>query len=232
MQCGRLAATPLLLCLLLQAINASAGPQSALLAEAEVTTASGSKGVMVRPIGDGPYPGVLHLHGAGDTAASNVEALRIFARAGYVALDVDYRGIGTGSIDIQDIYKSLEFLNASRYVRRDVIGLNGYSLGGRMALRVAAQRRVLAVSTIAARSSSGSTPTVLAQAERLTVPILLQHGTEDSVVPYADAVLLEKKLRALRRPVELISYPGADHGDLPWRQVYDRVLAFFRTTLR
>ncbi|MBA2305155.1 MAG: dienelactone hydrolase family protein [Acidobacteria bacterium] len=197
-----------------------------------MTTTTGSKGVMVRPIGDGPFPAVLHLHGSGDTAAANVEALRIFARAGYVALDVDYRGVGSGSIDIQDIYKSLEFLNASRHVRQGAIGLNGFSLGGRLALRIATQRRVLAVSAIAARTTSGSTPTVLAQAERLTVPILLQHGTEDSVVPYGDAVVLEKKLRALGRPVELISYPGVDHGNLPWPQVYARVLEFFRTTLR
>ena len=77
-----------------------------------------------------------------------------------------------------------------------------------------------------------SNPTVLDQVGRLTCPILLQHGTEDSVVPYQDSVLLEKKLRELGRPVELISYPGADHGTLPWNQVYRRVLAFFRTQLR
>ncbi len=161
----RLSATLLLICLLVSAVNASSGSQPALLSESEVTTTTGSKGVMVRPIGDGPFPAVLHLHGSGDTAAANVEALRIFARAGYVALDVDYRGVGSGSIDIQDIYKSLEFLNASRHVRQGAIGLNGFSLGGRLALRIATQRRVLAVSAIAARTTSGSTPTVLAQAE-------------------------------------------------------------------
>ena len=64
------------------------------------------------------------------------------------------------------------------------------------------------------------------------MPILLQHGTQDAVVPYADAVALEKKLRSLGRPVELISYPGVGHADLPWRDVYGRVLEFFGTKVR
>ena len=53
------------------------------LVEAEVTTATGSRGVIVRPSGDGPFPAVLHMHGSGDTVANNVDVLRLFARAGY-----------------------------------------------------------------------------------------------------------------------------------------------------
>jgi dienelactone hydrolase len=202
------------------------------VAEAEVTTQSGSRGVMVRPLGPGPFPAVLHMHGSGDIVADNVQILRLFARAGYVAMDIEYRRTAGGSIDIGDIQTSLRYLNGSRYVRSDVIGLNGFSLGARMALLLAAREKVVALSAIAARTTSMSNPTVLDQAAKLTCPILLQHGTEDSVVPYQDSVLLEKKLRGLGRPVELISYPGADHGTLPWNQVYGRVLAFFRTHLR
>ena len=202
------------------------------VAEADVTTQSGSRGVMVRPLGPGPYPAVLHMHGSGDVVADNVQILRLFARAGYVAMDIEYRRTAGGSIDIGDIQRSLQYLNGSRYVRSGVIGLNGYSLGARMALLLAAREKVVALSAIAARTTSMSNPTVLDQAPRLTCPILLQHGTEDSVVPYQDSVLLERKLRELGRPVELISYPGADHGTLPWGQVYGKVLAFFRTHLR
>ena len=39
---------------------------------------------MYRPVGEGPYPAVLHLHGSGDTVANNVDILQRFARAGYV----------------------------------------------------------------------------------------------------------------------------------------------------
>jgi dipeptidyl aminopeptidase/acylaminoacyl peptidase len=229
----RFATAGFLACLLLssRAISSFAQPVAAL-PEAEVTTATGSRGVMIRPVGDGPYPAILHLHGSGDTVANNVGTLRLFARAGYVAMDVEYRKVGDGLIDMQDIYRSLDYLNGLRYVRRGLIGLNGFSLGGRLALRIAAHQSVLAVSAIGARTSSGSNPTVLDEAVRLRAPILLQHGTGDSVVPYNDAVLLEAKLKRLGRSVELISYPGADHSSLPWDQVYDRVLRFFSAYLR
>jgi dipeptidyl aminopeptidase/acylaminoacyl peptidase len=200
--------------------------------EAEVTTPTGSRGVMVRPSGDGPFPAILHLHGSGDAVANNVEILQLFARAGFVAMDVEYRESRPGTIDVEDVSKSLEYLDNSRYVRRGVIGLNGFSLGGRLALRVATRRKVLAVSAIAARTSSGSTPTILEQVDRLTVPILLQHGTADSVVPYNDSVLLVTKLRNVGRSVEFVSYAGAAHNTMPWDQVYEKVLSFFMSHLR
>ena len=180
---------------------------------------------MVRPVGPGPFPAVLHLHGSGDVVADNVQILRLFAHAGYVAMDIEYRRTAGGSIDIGDIQRSLQYLNGSRYVRSGVIGLNGYSLGARMALLLAAREKVVALSAIAARTTSMSNPTVLDQAARLTCP-------DSAAARNWDSVLLEKKLRGLGRPVELISYPGADHGTLPWGQVYGRVLAFFRTHLR
>jgi dipeptidyl aminopeptidase/acylaminoacyl peptidase len=198
----------------------------------EVTTPTGSRGVMVRPSGDGPFPAILHLHGSGDTVANNVNVLQLFARAGYVAMDVEYRELRAGTIDVEDVLKSLEFLNGSRYVRRGVIGVNGFSLGGRLALRVATREKVLAVSAIAARTSSGSTPTILEQAARLTSPILLQHGTDDSVVPYNDSVLLERSLKGMGRRVEFFSYAGAGHNTMPWDQVYEKVLSFFASHLR
>jgi dipeptidyl aminopeptidase/acylaminoacyl peptidase len=89
----------------------------------------------------------------------------------------------------------------------------------------------VAVSAIAARTTSGSTPTVLADAEKLTCPILLQHGMKDPVVPYEDSVLLDKTLKSLRRNVKLLSYPDAGHNDLPWEKVYGEVLSFFQTHL-
>ena len=71
--------------------SSSFAQRAVSLVEAEVTTATGSRGVIVRPSGDGPFPAVLHMHGSGDTVANNVDVLQIFARAGYVAMDVDYR---------------------------------------------------------------------------------------------------------------------------------------------
>jgi dipeptidyl aminopeptidase/acylaminoacyl peptidase len=165
--------------------------------------------------------------------ASNVDVLRLFARAGYAAMDVEYRRTTSGSIDLQDIFASFDFLNRAPNVKRGVIAINRFSLRARMALQVAAHRDARAVSAIAARTSSSmDTPTVLEEAARLRAPILLQHGVDDSVVPYNDSVLLERKLKGLGRTVALISYPGAGHNGLPWEQVYSRVLAFFAEHVR
>jgi len=230
----RVASLGVMLFAVLWPLTASPAPHARdiVLEEIAVTLPSGSRGMLVRPAGQGSYPAVLHLHGSGDTVASNVAVLRLFARAGYAAMDVEYRRTPSGSIDLQDIFASFDFLNKAPNVRRGMIAINGFSLGARMALHVAAHRETWAVSAIAARTSSGDTPTVLEEASRLRAPILLQHGVEDSVVPYNDSVLLEKKLKGLGRPVQLISYRGAGHNGLPWNQVYSRVLEFFAEHLR
>jgi dipeptidyl aminopeptidase/acylaminoacyl peptidase len=43
-------------------------------------------------------------------------------------------------------------------------------------------------------------------------PTLLVHGTEDTDVPYAQSVAMDKELRRLKIPHELITVPGAGHG--------------------
>ena len=79
--------------------------------EAEVTTATGSRGVIVRPSGDGPFPAVLHMHGSGDTVANNVDVLRLFARAGYVAMDVEYRELSLLESKLKSMGRSVEFFS-------------------------------------------------------------------------------------------------------------------------
>ena len=90
---------------------------------------------------------------------------------------------------------------------------------------------VRAVSAIAARTTGGEPPTLLDDADKLKMPILLQHGTEDPAVPYQDSVLLEQKLKGLKRRVTLVTYKGFDHNGLPWDRVYERALVFFRDAL-
>jgi len=102
MEIMRFSTVCLLTGVLLTCALASYAQDVADVAEAEVTTQSGSRGVMVRPLGPGPFPAVLHLHGSGDIVADNVQILRLFARAGYVAMDIEYRRTAAGSIDIGD----------------------------------------------------------------------------------------------------------------------------------
>jgi dipeptidyl aminopeptidase/acylaminoacyl peptidase len=200
---------------------------SSQLIQTDVTTPAGGKGVMIRPFGSGRHPAILHLHGSGETVAKSLVLLRLFARSGYVAMDIEYSQTGDSNIDIQDAIASLEFLRKSPYVQPRLLGVNGFSRGARAALRVAAVQDVRAVSAIAARTSAGTPPTILDEADKLKMPILLQHGLDDPTVPYQDSVLLEKKLKSLKRKVQLVSYKGSGHNDLPWDLVYETVLQFF-----
>src|SRR5690349_16935905 len=97
--------------------------QDGEIIQTDVTTPTGSQGVMVRPYGPGPFPAVLHLHGSGETVAKSLVLLRVFARAGYVAMDIEYRQNGGSAVDIDDVYASLEFLKHSRFVRPRLVGL-------------------------------------------------------------------------------------------------------------
>jgi dipeptidyl aminopeptidase/acylaminoacyl peptidase len=53
----------------------------------------------------------------------------------------------------------------------------------------------------------------LTYASRLNVPVLLIHGTEDRSVPIAQSQAMDKALRAARKDVRFISFPGEGHAD-------------------
>jgi dipeptidyl aminopeptidase/acylaminoacyl peptidase len=48
-------------------------------------------------------------------------------------------------------------------------------------------------------------------AERVTVPMQLIHGKDDTVVRYEQSAIMEKALRAAGKQVELVTLPGEDH---------------------
>ena len=49
------------------------------------------------------------------------------------------------------------------------------------------------------------------QASKATVPILLLHGKDDTVVPYEQSVFMADALRKAGKPVEFITFQGQDH---------------------
>lgn len=49
------------------------------------------------------------------------------------------------------------------------------------------------------------------QAARASAPILLIHGKDDTVVPYAQTAEMERALRAAGKPVEVVTLSGEDH---------------------
>jgi dipeptidyl aminopeptidase/acylaminoacyl peptidase len=48
-------------------------------------------------------------------------------------------------------------------------------------------------------------------ADRISIPVLLVHGKDDTVVPLEQTRVMEKALRAAGKPVEVVVMPGEDH---------------------
>lgn len=195
----------------------------------DVVLPGGIQGILVRPAGRGPFRGVLHLQGSGDTAANNEDILRFFASQGFVALSIDYPK--------DDLTKAalagVDYLAGLKGVKRGKVGVNGFSLGGRLALFTAIySTKVGAVCSQAGRTTSGATQPVLQLAEQIHCPVLIFHGTSDEVVPYQDSVELASKLKKLGRKVELVSYAGAGHQMPDPEGRYNQIVSFFRKTLR
>lgn len=98
---------------------------------------------MARPAeGDGPFPGVLVIHGgawrAGDKN-SNRSLLQEFAKRGYVAISPQYRFCPTDKFPAQvyDVKASVRWLRSkSKELKLDSdhIGATGFSAGGHLAL--------------------------------------------------------------------------------------------------
>ena len=94
-----------------------------------------------RPQGDGPYPGVLLIHGGGWTSGSRIHMVthaRELARRGYVVMSIDYRlaPAHRHPAQLEDCRAALGWLraHASEFgLDGDRIAAYGYSAGGHLA---------------------------------------------------------------------------------------------------
>jgi dipeptidyl aminopeptidase/acylaminoacyl peptidase len=69
--------------------------------------------------------------------------------------------------------------------------------------------------------------------DRVTEPLLVQHGTADESCPYEWSVATVGALQAAGKSVELVTWEGEAHAFGPaWPASMERTVAFFRTHLR
>ncbi len=64
-------------------------------------------------------------------------------------------------------------------------------------------------------------------ADKASCPVLLLHGTDDSVVPISHSRKMEKALKAAGKTVEFVTYPGQDH----WETVGSTRIAMMKAAL-
>ena len=104
------------------------------------TTVAGSRATIARPAGDGPWPALVFLNGATLEGRRHPTVRRLargLARAGYVVVVPDVRGLATGSLDGETVDGSIAVARAvaaSAYARAGRVGLVGVSTGATLAL--------------------------------------------------------------------------------------------------
>lgn len=184
------------------------------------------------PAGD--LPVLLHCHGNGGNISHRLPLLLNWSQRGLGFFLFDYRGYGlsdgkpseTGIY--QDALAAYDFLVQELQVAPARLVVQGHSLGGVVALRLAAQRPVagLILEATFARSADlaayhyfwlptrwlwrhkfDATPYLVA----LGMPKLVVHGGVDQIVP----LFLGRQLfAALPEPKEFYLIPAADHNNL------------------
>lgn len=177
---------------------------------------------------------LLWFHGNAENIGSGLDQQRALSRIGVNILAVDYRGYGKseGRPDEAGVYQdadaAYDYLVEQRHFRTQDIIVYGHSLGGAVAINLAARRpcgglivqssftcardmarRMLALPFIeyVVKSRFDS----LQKIGEVRAPVLIVHGTRDEVVPFA---MGQKLFAAAPEPKRFFPIEGAGHNNL------------------
>lgn len=197
-------------------------------------------------------PTLLYFYGNGMfLKASEVEFER-FRRLGVNVLVPEYLGYGmsAGQPGEASCYATADAALGHLQTRTDVdpkrIVAAGWSLGGAVAIDLAARRKVAGLAVFStftsmtdmARRNFPFLPASvllrhrfdsLAKIGRVDCPILIGHGTRDSIVP---CEMSQRLAKAARPPVASFTVAGADHNDVfdtTGGMIFDRLRRFLDT---
>lgn len=210
---------------------------------------------------------VLFCHGVFDNNASPMA--RLYRAAGYRVFQFDYRGFGASDRNnastiqgiIEDASAALDYLRSRPDVDPSRIVVAGHSMGGAMALAVAARaerqgRPVSAVVAMAPFSNwriavSNNLGPVLAPlgflvggvdalnptahaAQLRRTPLLLVHARNDSIIPAWHSDQLAKSNWAVGGRAQILLLPGGEHvgAFLDFPSYQAPIAAFIEHTLR
>ncbi len=202
------------------------GPQGAKL-----------RALVFRPVGNGPFPVVVVLHGSPrglrqevldwgpDLArAGFVTVVGCYFRGGYLRVGDQFVNPCPEAPNLQDaraVENVIALMDAGRRVlgaRRDRVGLVGWSEGGGVAAVVASSGADLQA-VVAVSGSFNYTelnpkivPLAISLVQNLRAPLLILHSTADDVVPVEVAREYERRARALGKNVQAYYYEGGGHA--------------------
>jgi dipeptidyl aminopeptidase/acylaminoacyl peptidase len=201
-------------------------------------------------------PTVLFLHGARRNLNGNTHRIERLSGLGLNVLAIDYRGFGRSTPLLPSERSALEdsFAAFDELLRRQPDAgkrfVYGYSLGGAMAIALAAERDGFAglvvessftsIADLVRGSQWGWVPFLGAVVTQefdsrsrighVNEPLLLVHGTADGVIPHTMSDELYAAATAVPRERKLLlKVDGANHRGAPFvdRQNFDRTLLDF-----
>jgi alpha-beta hydrolase superfamily lysophospholipase len=187
---------------------------------------------------DDPRGLVFFIHGNAGNLATWTTGIDFYRRVNYDLFIFDYRGYGksTGQIESEDqlaadVRTAWDTI-APRYKDKPIV-IYGRSLGTGLAARLARDvdpALLVLVSPYTSLAAIGKReyPFVPERLNRYPLrtdaligdirsPILLVHGTADTLIPFSESEQLKTLARA---PVELLPIPGVGHHDVHRSPVY------------
>jgi dienelactone hydrolase len=185
------------------------------------------QGDLAKPEGTGPFPAVVVLHGcAGMHDTTRRKLVDDLVGWGYVVLLVDSfatRGIEqacTGVSDIagkrrSDAYGALAFLARQTFIDPQRVAAVGFSQGAWVSLLAAEAgsfELFVRPGHPGFRTVVALYPLCKAVVGRLVIPTLILIGALDKWTPAADCAERIGAWSTDGPPIELVVYPGAEHG--------------------
>jgi len=198
-----------------------------------------------KPKSSEPQAAILVLHGAGGVDSGNAYVRHMasaVATAGYSTFLVEYFDrTGTVYADertmranaerwVETLTDAVDFISNQPGIDSDRIGVFGYSLGGYLAVALAARDpRIKAVVELA----GGIEPDLATTVKRLP-PTLIIHGRDDARVPFERATELAHVLQRLGAPFETEYLESERHILSPMAafRALVRAMEFFRVHLQ
>jgi dienelactone hydrolase len=170
-------------------------------------------GTLYVPAGQGPFAAVLLIPDERGLTRRVTDSAVSFVQAGFIVVAVDLnRGLAEGVVkrsDEQirlDLDAALAFLGSQSNVRQGSIGAMGWGSGGISALRLAADRKVVAVAVESLPLAQG-----FPNLDPIPVPALGIFTAHDAATVQSIKAF-ERRLRALGKSVSIKVYSGADSG--------------------
>ena len=207
----------------------------------EVYVDIGTNGVKVAAIVLGPEHGkkaILRCHGNAEDAANLLFALRYLARRGFTVACVDYPGYGLsdGTPDEEGCYRNVhclyDWLVEKRGFKPEDVIVDGFSIGTGPATELAAKKPV---GGLVLEAPFLSAPRVVTRIRILPIdpfpnlkmikdvkcPVLIVHGTDDSVIPHGHG---KELFELANEPKRFIPVRRANHNDLVFTMGAERYL--------